>query len=71
MQGIQAPALFVRLRYELVLFATYLTGPPIRSAAKRPDMRTIGTPTPGWVPLPAKTTFSKPAAILLGRKGPV
>src|SRR5262245_10763255 len=43
--------------------------PTTRSAASRPLTRTIGTPTPGTVPEPTKTTLSPQR--LVGRKGPV
>jgi hypothetical protein len=41
----------------------------MRSAASRPEISTIGTPTPGVVPEPAKTTFSP--QMFRGRNGPV
>ena len=31
----------------------------MRSAARRPESNTIGTPTPGWVPEPTNTTNMK------------
>src|SRR5262249_7617144 len=42
-----------------------------RSAASRPDSRTMGTPTPGTVDEPTKTTPGAFALTLFGRKGPV
>ena len=40
--------------------AAHRTAPPrMRSAASRPEIKTIGTPTPGWVPEPTNTTLSK------------
>ena len=43
----------------------------IRAAASFPEISTIGTPTPGWVPDPVKTTFGYAGCRLLGRNGPV
>ena len=34
-------------------------------------MSTMGTPTPGWVPDPTKTTLDNPGCRLPGRNGPV
>ena len=45
------------------------SGPVIRSAARRPEISTMGTPTPGVVPDPANTMFSPHR--FLGRNGPV
>ena len=45
--------------------------PVIRSAASRPDMSAVGTPTPGTVDDPASTTLSTPRTVLAGRNGPV
>ena len=48
------------------------TGPVIRSAASRPLISTIGTPTPGCTDDPARTTFSGPRrGRVEGRNGPV
>src|SRR5437764_589911 len=44
-------------------------GPTTRSAASRPDISAVGTPTPGWVPQPASTTLS--SGMLPVRNGPV
>ena len=40
--------------------------PVIRPAASLPEISTIGTPTPGWVPEPTKTTFGQ-VAVQVGR----
>ena len=45
--------------------------PVIRSAASRPDISAVGTPTPGTVDEPASTTLSMPRTVLAGRNGPV
>ena len=47
------------------------TAPVTRSAASRPDIRAVGTPTPGTVDEPASTTLSMPRTVLAGRNGPV
>ena len=48
------------------------TGPVMRSAASRPLISTIGTPTPGCTEDPARTTFSGPRrGRVEGRNGPV
>ena len=47
------------------------TGPVIRSAASRPEISAVGTPTPGTVPQPASTTLSVPRGMLPGRNGPL
>ena len=44
--------------------------PRIRSAASRPEISTIGTPTPGWVPGPGEHDVLAPAGCA-GRNGPV
>ena len=48
-----------------------VTAPVTRSAASRPDIRAVGTPTPGTVDEPASTTLSMPRTVLAGRNGPV
>ena len=45
--------------------------PVMRSAASRPDMIAVGTPTPGTVEDPASTTLSTPRTVFAGRNGPV
>ena len=45
--------------------------PVIRAAASFPEMRTVGRPTPGVVPHPAKTALAIPDTRLRGRNGPV
>ena len=47
------------------------TAPVIRPAASLPEISTIGTPTPGWVPEPTKTTLDSVGCRLRGRNGPV
>src|SRR3712207_3121991 len=47
------------------------TPPGRRAAASLPEIRTMGTPTPGWVPEPVKTTLGRDGCRLPGRKGPV
>ena len=42
-----------------------------RSAARRPEISTIGTPTPGTVPMPANTRPGTPAEAFCGRSQPV
>src|SRR5438067_10217586 len=49
----------------------HLAHPVTRCAASLPEMSTIGTPTPGWVPEPTKTTFDSPLWRVGGRNGPV
>lgn len=38
----------------------------IRAAASFPEISTIGTPTPGWVPEPTNTTLPRPGCRLPG-----
>ncbi len=45
--------------------------PVMRSAASRPEISVVGTPTPGTVDDPASTTFSMPRTRFAGRNGPV
>ena len=47
------------------------TLPVIRSAANRPEINVVGTPTPGSVDEPASTALSMPRTVLAGRNGPV
>jgi hypothetical protein len=41
------------------------------SAASRPEISTIGTPTPGTVPEPVNTSPGTRRSTLVGRNGPV
>ena len=43
----------------------------MRSAASRPDITAVGTPTPGTVDEPARITLSTPRTVFAGRNGPV
>ena len=45
--------------------------PVTRSAASRPEISAVGTPTPGTVPHPARTAFAVPRGRFPGRNGPV
>ena len=45
--------------------------PVMRSAASRPEINAVGTPTPGTVDDPASTALSMPRTVLAGRNGPV
>src|SRR5699024_11357621 len=42
-----------------------------RAAASLPETRTLGSPSPGVVPQPARNAFVMPGTVLRGRNGPV
>src|SRR5262245_20873387 len=54
-----------------VRLATHPRSPLTLCAASFPEISTIGTPTPGCVPEPTKTTLDSSGWRLLGRNGPV